>query len=85
MFLAFLEIKAKLNQPSKEQHFEKPEEIDIPVELHHKIVAMKPTRKRKAEKVNSLIDKINDRIKDKYGQKSYAELRDAYFRERGYL
>ena len=85
MFLSFLEIKAKLNQLSKDNTFEKFEELNVPIELHHKILAMKPTKEREAEEINNLIDKISDRVKDKYTQKPYDELRDEYFQERGYL
>lgn len=85
MFLSFLEIKAKLNQLSKDNTPEKFEELNVPIELHHKILAMKPTKEREAEEMNRLIDKISDRVKDKYSQKSYNNLRDEYFQERGYL
>lgn len=85
MFLSFLEIKAKLNQLSKDNTPEKLEELNVPIELHHKILAMKPTKEREAEEMNRLIDKISDRVKDKYSQKSYNNLRDEYFQERGYL
>lgn len=85
MFLSFLEIKAKLNQLSKDNTLEKFEELNVPIELHHKILAMKPTKEREAEEMNRLIDKISDRVKDKYSQKSYNNLRDEYFQERGYL
>ncbi len=85
MFLSFLEIKAKLNQLSKDNSLEKYEELNVPIELHRKILAMKPTKEKEAEEINTLIDKISDRVKDKYSQKSYNELRDDYFQERGYL
>ena len=85
MFLSFLEIKAKLNQLSKDNSLEKYEELNVPIELHRKILAMKPTKEKEAEEINTLIDKISDRVKDKYSQKPYDALRDEYFKERGYL
>ncbi len=85
MFLSFLEIKIKLNQLQKENSIEKFEELNIPIELHSKILAMKPTKEKEAEEINTLIDKISDRVKDKYTQISYDKLRDDYFKERGYL
>lgn len=85
MFLSFLEIKAKLNQLSKDNSLNRVEELNVPIELYHKILAMKPTKEREAEEINKLIDKISDRVKDKYTHRSYDELRDEYFQERGYL
>lgn len=85
MFLSFLEIKAKLNQQPDNKNLEKFDEINVPVELHRKILAMKPTRTREAEEINRLIDKVSNRVKDKYSNKSYDALRDEYFQERGYL
>jgi len=85
MFLSFLEIKAKLNQLSKDNSPEKFEELNVPLTLHRKILAMKPSNKKEAEEINKIIDKISDRVKDKYSQKPYDELRDEYFQERGYL
>ena len=85
MFLSFLEIKAKLNQPSKINTHKNLKNLNIPTELHHKILAMKPTKEKEAKEINKLIDKINDRVKDKYNHKIYNELKDEYFQERGYL
>ena len=85
MFLSFLEIKAKLNQLSKDNSLKNFEELNVPIELHRKILAMKPTKEKEAEEINKLIDKITDKIKNKYSQRPYDELRDEYFKERGYL
>ena len=85
MFLSFLEIKTKLNQSSTNNTIKNFEELNVPIEIHRKILAMKPTKEREAEEINRLIDKISDRVKDKYSQRSHNELRDEYFRERGYL
>jgi len=85
MFLSFLEIKTKLNQLRKDNSLEKYEKLNVPIELHRKILAMKPTKEKEAEEINRLIDKISDRVKDKYSQIPYDELRDEYFKERGYL
>ena len=85
MFLSFLEIKAKLNQASSNNNLEKFEELNVPIELHRKLLAMKPSKEKEAEEINTLIDKVSDRVKDKYSQKPYNELRDEYFQERGYL
>jgi len=81
MFLSFLEIKAKLNQLSKDNTLEKFEELNVPIELHRKILAMKPTKEKEAEEINSLINKISDRVQDKYSHRPYNELRDEYFQE----
>ena len=85
MFLSFLEIKAKLNQVSKNNSLEKLEALNVPIELHSKILAMKPSKKKEAKEINKLIDKISDRVKDKYSHKPYDELRNEYFKERGYV
>ena len=85
MFLSFLEIKAKLNQLSKNNSLKNFEELNVPIELHRKILAMKPTKQKEAEEINRIIDKISDRVKDKYTQIPYDELRDEYFKDRGYL
>ena len=85
MFLSFLEIKAKLNQVTRDNNLEKFEELNVPIELHRKILAMNPSKKREAEEINRIIDKISDRVKDKYSQRPYDELKDEYFKERGYL
>ena len=85
MFLSFLEVKTKLNQLRKDNSLEKYEKLNVPIELHRKILAMKPTKEKEAEEINRLIDKISDRVKDKYSQIPYDELRDEYFKERGYL
>lgn len=85
MFLSFLEIEAKLNQVSKNNNLEKLETLNVPIQLHRKILAMKPTKKKEAEEINKIIDKITNRVKDKYSHKPYDELRNEYFKERGYL
>ena len=85
MFLSFLEIKAKLNQVSSNYNLKKFEELNVPIELHRKLLAMKPSKEKEAEEINTLIDKVSDRVKDKYSQKPYNALRDEYFQERGYL
>ena len=85
MFLTFLEIKAKLNQSSKNNTHNNFKNLNIPTKLHHKILSMKPTKEKEAEEINKLIDKISDRVKDKYNYKTYNELKDEYFQERGYL
>ena len=75
MFLSFLEIKAKLSQGSKNNNSENSETLNVPIELHRKILAMKPTKQKEAEEISKLIDKISDRVQDKYAQKSYDDLR----------
>ncbi|MFK5975975.1 MAG: hypothetical protein QM493_05665 [Sulfurovum sp.] len=79
MFLSFLEIKSKLNQLSKDNRLDT---INVPIELHNKILAMKPTKEKEAEEINNLLDKMSNKMKDKNNQKPYRELRDEYFQER---
>jgi hypothetical protein len=87
MFLSFLEAKIKHNNSSKDNNdtIKNFEELNIPIELHNKILAMKPTKEKEAKEINMLLDKISDKIKDKYNQKTYSELKDEYFQEKGYL
>ena len=85
MFLSFLEIKSKMKRHSQADSLKRAEELNVPMELHHKILAMKPTKEKDAENINHIIDKISDRVGDRYNHRSYNELRDEYFQERGYL
>lgn len=85
MFLSFLEIKAKLNQHTKENSHKSFEELNVPIELHRKILAMKPTKEKEAIEINNLIDKVSNRVENKYTNTPYNDLRDEYFKDRGYL
>lgn len=91
MFLSFLEIKSKLNQLPTQQReedqesFKKAQEFGINPELHRKILALKPKRGNEADEMTQLIDTISNRIGDKYKNKSYDDLRDEYFKDKGYL
>jgi len=60
MFLTFLELKVQLNQPSKDN--QNSNEVKVPIELHQKILAMKPTKEEEAKEINDLLDKISDRL-----------------------
>ena len=53
MFLSFLEIKAKLNQASSNYNLKKFEELNVPIELHRKLLAMKPSKEKEADLIIS--------------------------------
>jgi hypothetical protein len=85
MFLSFLEVKAKLNQLTKDKTIENFEALNVPIALHHKLLAMKPYKEEEAKEINSLIDKMSAKSRSTDSKKPYDTLRDEYFKERGYL
>ena len=89
MILSFLEIKAKLNQASKvkltDNGYEKAKEFGISEETHKKNLALKATKNRKTKSMSGLRKEISHRLKDNYKNLSINEIRDDYFRSKGYL
>lgn len=91
LFLSFLEIKSKLNQlpiqqrEEDEENFKKAQEFGISPELHRKILALKSTHTKEAQKMSQLRKEISNRLKEKYANTSIDELRDEYFKSKGYL
>jgi len=66
MFLTFLELKVQLNQPSKNNQSHN--ELNVPAQLHQKILAMKPTKEQEAQEINDLLDKTSDRFNGQANQ-----------------
>ena len=89
MILSFLEIKAKLNQVSKkvstDDNYEQAKAFGLSLEVHQKILALKPKVDNRAEEMNNLIDKISAKMGNRYSKHSDNKLRDEYFQSKGYL
>jgi len=90
MIISFLEIKAKLNQASKkkssiDESYKKAKEFGVSRETHQKILSLKPNKSKTSSEMIELIDEISSRFGDKYSDISDDELRDEYYRYKGYL
>lgn len=68
-----------------EESFKKAQEFGISRELHRKILALKIKPDNSSKEMSELIKEIENRIGDKYIHYSDDELRDEYFKYKGYL
>jgi uncharacterized membrane protein YgaE (UPF0421/DUF939 family) len=88
MILAYLEIKAKFHNNSKEKKENKEplyKQFGISEELHNKLLKLKPVSSENQNKMSLLRDEISHKLKDAYANKSIEEIRDEYFESKGYL
>ncbi len=86
MILAYLEIKAKFYNASKE----KKQKLDhktlgISDELHQKLLRLKSSSKKSNTEMSELREEISSKFKDDYANKSIKDIRDEYFISKGYL
>jgi spore cortex formation protein SpoVR/YcgB (stage V sporulation) len=86
MILAYLEIKAKFHNSSKEEE-NKPnyKTLGISDELHKKLLALKSSSKKSNRKMSEVREEISTKFKDDYAHKSIEDIRDEYFISKGYL
>lgn len=86
MILAYLEIKAKFHNSSKEEENEPDyKTFGISEELHKKLLALKPSSKKSNSKMSELREEIGEKLKGDYAHKSIEDIRDEYFISKGYL
>ena len=86
MILAYLEIKAKFHNSSKQENKEALyQTFGISEKLHKKLLTLKSSSKKSNDKMSKLREDVSMKFKDDYAHKSIEDLRDEYFISKGYL
>ena len=87
MILAYLEIKAKFYNSSKKDESDEPlyKQFGISEHLHNRLSELKPLSSKVDSKMSRLREEISAKLKNEYADKSIEEIRDEYFKSKGYL
>ena len=86
LVLNFLKLKAQFHKSSIEKEDTKPsyKDFGISEETHRKLLALKPRANNQGKERSRIIDEISNRCGDKYSNMSLDDIRDEYFKAKGY-
>jgi len=85
MIITYLEIKSKFYSTNKKENISEPlyKQFGVSKNLHHKLLELNTSKNSSA--IDELREDIHSKIKDNNMYKPIENVRDEYFKSKGYL